>query len=161
MRHDSNPRSMDVNLRRLVLISAFRLGMTWDLLTTFLGSIIILGSVGFVVVGLGLVGAFTVWTFNFSTQAIWKPRRITRIQVALLQFTWLFAIAYDFWTSLTCNIHYVALKQVNLGQSEAIIPLFSQLTIGQALIVLFVTILTTVSPMMVDYIRGQNSDVLI
>lgn len=119
-----------------------------------------MGSAGFVVVGLGLVGAFTVWTFNFSTQTIWRQRHTIRIQVALLQLTWIFAIAYDFWTSLTCNIHYVTLKQVNLDQPESLILLFSQLTVGQTLIVLFVTALTTVSPMMLEYIRNSDRSFL-
>ncbi|NER84775.1 MAG: hypothetical protein F6K42_35720 [Leptolyngbya sp. SIO1D8] len=74
--------------------------------------------------------------------------------------TWIFAIAFDFWTSLTCNTTYVALKQFDLGQSDNLSQLFTQLTMGQVLIVLFVTTLTTISPMMVGYIRDRNLDFL-
>ena len=160
MRHDSKPQSIDVSIRRLVLISAFRLSMIWDLLTTFLGSLIILGSSDFIPLGLSLVGTLTVGAFNFSTKSIWERRRIKRVEIALLQLTWIFAIAFDFWTSLTCNTTYVALKQFDFGQSEPLFQLFSQLSVGQILIVLFVTTLTTISPMMVGYIRDRNLDSL-
>ena len=80
--------------------------------------------------------------------------------MALLQLIWFFAIAFDFWTSLTCNTTYVALQQFALGQSASLSQLFARLTIGQMLIVLFVTTLTTISPMMVGYIRDRNLDFL-
>lgn len=164
MRYDFNPKSksqsIDINLRRFVLLSAFRLSMIWDLLTTCLGSLIILGSASFVALGLSLVGTLTVGAFNFSTKSIWERRRVKHVEVALLQLTWIFAIAFDFWTSLTCNITYVALKQFDLGQSEPVSQLFTQLSTGQILIVLFVTTLTTISPMMVGYIRDRNLDFL-
>ncbi|MBE7384762.1 MAG: hypothetical protein F6J95_025525 [Leptolyngbya sp. SIO1E4] len=160
MKHDSKPQSIDVNIRRWVLISAFRLSMVWDLLTTFLGSLIILGSASFIALGLSLVGTLTVGAFNFSTKSIWKRRRVKRVEIALLQLTWIFAIAFDFWTSLTCNTTYIALQQFNLGQSGTLSRLFSQLTVGQVLIVLFVTTLTTISPMMVGAIRDRTLDFL-
>ena len=164
MRYDSNPKSkpqsIDVNLRRLVLLSAFRLSMIWDLLTTFLGSLIILGSASFIALGLSLVGTLTVGAFNFSTKSIWERRRVKHVEIALLQLTWIFAIAFDFWTSLTCNTTYIALRQFNLGQSEPLSQLFAQLSMGQILIVLFVTTLTTISPMMVGNIRDRNLNFL-
>lgn len=159
MKHASNPQSLDISIRRFVLVSAFRLSMIWDLLTTFLGVLIILGSVSFIALGLSLVGTLTVGAFNFSTKSIWRSRG-KRGEIALLQLTWIFAIAFDFWTSLTCNTTYVVLKQVTLGHSDTLSRLFAQLTIGQMLIVLFVTILTTISPMMVGYIRDRNLDFL-
>ncbi|MEO0534339.1 MAG: hypothetical protein AAF215_10800 [Cyanobacteria bacterium P01_A01_bin.123] len=160
MRPNTKPKATPINLRRLVLISAFRLSMVWDLLTTFLGTLIILGSAGFIALGLSLVGTLTVGAFNFSTKSIWKWRRIRQPEVALLKGVWIFAIAFDFWTSLTCNVTYVALKQFELGRSETLSRLFTQLTLGQILIVLFVTILTTIGPMMVGYIRDRDLDFL-
>ena len=149
-----------MSIRRLVLVNAFRLSMVWDLLTTFLGSLIILGSASFITLGLSLVGSLTVEAFNFSTKSIWQRRRVKRAEVALLQLIWVFAIAFDFWTSLTCNITYVAFQQLSWGQSISLSQLLARLTIGQLLIVLFVTILTTISPMMVGYIRDHNLDFL-
>jgi hypothetical protein len=132
----------------------------WDLLTTFLGSLIILGSANFIILGLSLVGSLTVEAFNFSTKSIWERRLEKRVDVALLRLVWGFAIAFDFWTSLTCNTTYVVLQQFTLGQSASLAQLFTRLTMGQLLIVLFVTMLTTISPMMVGYIRDRNLDFL-
>jgi hypothetical protein len=150
----------DTNIRRFVLVSAFRLSMVWDLLTTFLGSLIILGSASFITLGLSLVGSITVEAFNFSTKSIWQRRRVKRVEVGLLQLIWVFAIAFDFWTSLTCNITYIALQASTSDQIKSLSQLFAQLTIGQMLIVLFVTVLTTISPMMVGYIRDRKLDFL-
>lgn len=160
MRPERQQQPNDTSIRRFVLVSAFRLSMVWDLLTTFLGSLIILGSASFIALGLSFVGSLTVEAFNFSTKSIWKRRRGKRPEVALLQLIWFFAIAFDFWTSLTCNTTYVALQQFTLGQSASLSQLFVYLTIGQMLIVLFVTMLTTISPMMVGYIRDRNLDFL-
>ena len=160
MRQHPQSQSVDTRVRRLVLISAFRLSMVWDVLTTFLGSLIILGSASFVALGLSLVGSLTVGALNFSTKSIWGHRRVKRAEVALLKLIWLFAIAFDFWTSLTCNTTYVALQQFTFGQSASLSQLFARLTMGQLLIVLFVTTLTTISPMMVGYIRDRNLDFL-
>ena len=52
MSNDKKSHVIDISIRRLVLISAFRLSMIWDLLTTFLGSLIILGSANFIALGL-------------------------------------------------------------------------------------------------------------
>lgn len=160
MSNDKKSHVIDISIRRLVLISAFRLSMIWDLLTAFLGSLIILGSANFIALGLSLVGTLTVGAFNFSTKSIWEHRRTHRGEVTLLRVTWIFAIAFDFWTSLTCNTTYVALKQFELGHSGSLFWLFSQLTLGQILIVLFMTTLITISPMMVGYIRDRDLDFL-
>lgn len=164
MRYDtrpkSKPKSIDTKLQRLVLIGAFPLSMIWDLVTTFWGSLIILGSANLVPLGLSAVFTLTVGAFSFSTKSIWAHRRVKHPEGFLLKLTWLFAIAFDFWTSLTCNTTYVALKQFGIGQSAPLARLFSQLTIGQILIVLFVTTLSTISPMMVAYVRDRDLDVL-
>ncbi len=160
MRHDSKPQPIKINMRWLVLISAFRLSMVWDLLTTFLGSLIILGSASFIALGLSLVGTLAVGAFNFCTKSICHRSRVKHVEIALLQLTWIFAIAFDFWTSLTCNTAYIALKQFSVGYSATLSQLFSELNMGQILIVLFVTTLATISPMMVGYIRDRNLDFL-
>ena len=151
---------MDTSIRRFVLASTFHISMVWDLLTTFLGSLIILGSANFITLGLSFIGSLTVEAFNFSTKSIWEYRRGKRPEVGLLKLIWWFAIAFDFWTSLTCNTTYVALQRFTWGQTASLSQLFTQLTIGQMLIVLFVTMLTTISPMMVGYIRDRNLDFL-
>ncbi|PSN18322.1 hypothetical protein C7271_13140 [filamentous cyanobacterium CCP5] len=158
MRQNLEGQGRDISLRRWVLTNAFYLGGLWDLLTTFLGSLIILGSVTFISLGLSLVGAVTVGAFNLSTQAIWGQRQVTRRQVIVLRVIWLFAIAFDFWTSLTCNATYVALETFKPGQADSLIRLLSQLTGGQILIVMFVTILSTFSPMMVSSLRNRDID---
>ncbi|MEO1509705.1 MAG: hypothetical protein AAFU84_18860 [Cyanobacteria bacterium J06633_23] len=161
MRRDIKPKSMETSMRRLVLISAFRLSMVWDLFTTFLGTLIILGSSGFIPVGLSLVGTLMAGAFNFSTKSIWERRRLKHIEIYLLRMTWVLAIAFDFWTSLTCNATYIAVGQFELGPSVDLGWVLGQLTSSQLLIVLFITILTTISPMMVGYIRDRAPDFLV
>ncbi len=160
MRPERYQQPTDTSVRRLVLMSAFRLSMVWDVLTTFLGSLIILGGASFIALGLSLVGSLTVGAFNFSTKSIWARRRRKQPEVALLKLIWVFAIAFDFWTSLTCNITYIALGQLTSDSIKSVSQLFARLTTGQMLIVLFVTMLTTISPMMVGYIRDRNLDFL-
>jgi hypothetical protein len=160
MRPDQESQSLDSSIKRFVLISAFRLSMIWDLLTTFLGSLIILGTADFIPLGVSLVGTLTVGAFNFSTISIWKRRRLKHGEIYLLRLTWVFAILFDFWTSLTCNTTFIALNEFQLGQLYSLPWLFSQLSVGQILIVFFVTVLTTIGPMMVAFIRERNLDFL-
>jgi hypothetical protein len=149
-----------MGIKRLVLISAFRLSMIWGLLTTFLGTLLILDSIHFISIGIALVGALTVGAFNFSTGAIWRNHAHQSIEMLLLKVAWMLAIAFDFWTSLTCNATYIALRTFTLTTTIELSRLFARLTIGQGLVVLFVTLLCTISPMMVGYIRERDPDFL-
>jgi hypothetical protein len=149
-----------MSIRRFVLISAFRLSMIWDLLTTFLGALIILDSISFISLGISLVGTLTVGAFNFATKAIWESKQSRNREILLLKLAWMLAIAFDFWTSLTCNATYVALGRFVFGGSYNFAQLFSELNVGQVLIVVFVTIISTLGPMMVGYIRDRDLDFL-
>ena len=161
MRQEVKPKPVGISIRRLVLASAFRLSMIWDLFTTLLGTLIILGNRSFIAVGLSVVGMLMAGAFNFSTKSIWERRRPGHIELYLLKLTWVFAIAFDFWTSLTCNATYIALGQFELGPSVALPWVLSQLTASQFVIVLFITVLTTMSPMMVGYFRDRAPDFLL
>lgn len=155
MRHDVKPQATKTSLSRLVLISAFRLSMIWDLLTTFLGTLLILNGIHFIALGLSLVGTLIAGAFNFSTRAIWEGRKIKQSETYLLRFAWMLAVLFDFWTSFICNVTYVALGRFELGRS-ATWGYMSQLTWDQHLIVLVITLFTTMSPMMVGFIRARN-----
>ena len=63
MRPERQQQPTDTSIRRLVLVSAFRLSMVWDLLTTFLGSLIFLGCACFIALVLSFVGSLTVEAF--------------------------------------------------------------------------------------------------
>lgn len=149
-----------MSIRRFVLVSAFRLSMIWDLLTTFLGTLIILNSISFISLGISLVGTLTVGAFNFATKAIWESKQSRNRELLLLKIAWMLAIAFDFWTSLTCNATYIALGRFTFGGSYNFGQLFATLNISQILIVLFVTIIATLGPMLVGYIRDRDLDFL-
>ncbi len=135
-------RPNSVGLPRLIMIGAFRISMVWDMVTTFLGTLLILNGVHFISIGLSIVGTLTVGAFNFSTRAI--------LEIYLIRAAWLLAIVFDFVTSLVCNATYVALGRFQLGGPD-LIPL--SLSFSQSVIILFITLLTTISPMLVGYLR--------
>ena len=160
MRQDIKPKVIsNIGLPRLVLISAFRLSMIWDLLTTFLGSLLILNGVHFIGLGLSLVGTLIAGAFNFSTRSIWERRRTQQREIHFLRFAWVLAILFDFWTSFICNVTYVALGRFELGRPAAW-DYMTRLTWDQHLIVLVITLFTVMSPMMVGVIRRRNPDFL-
>jgi hypothetical protein len=152
-----------MEIKRFVLLTALRLSMIWDLITTFLGTLLILGTISFVPLGISLVGTLIVGAFNFSTRSIWERRDLQRddlfIQILILRIVWVLAICFDFLTSLTCNATYVALQRLEFGGTPVEFGnVLRNLNGSQAAIVLFVTTLTVVSPMMVGYIRDQDID---
>lgn len=152
-----------MEIRKLVLITAFRLSTAWDLITTFLGMLIILGNIGFISLGISVVGTLVAGAFNFSTKVIWDQRAFRNsdllIQVIVLRLIWLLAVIFDFFTSLTCNAMYIAFQKFEItGNGATLRDSFQNLTLGQALIVLFVTSLTVISPMMVGYIKDWDMD---
>ncbi|UBF28637.1 hypothetical protein K9N68_12590 [Kovacikia minuta CCNUW1] len=152
-----------MEIKRFVLLTALRFSMIWDLVTTFLGTLLILGNFSFVPIGISLVGTLIVGAFNFSTKSIWERRDFQRndlfIQILLLRIVWVLAICFDFLTSLTCNATYVAYRRLDFGGTSVEFGnVFRNLNGSQAMIVLFVTTLTVVSPMMVGYIRDQDME---
>ncbi len=152
-----------MEIKRFVLLTALRLSMIWDLVTTFLGTLIILGSLSFVSIGISLVGTLIVGAFNFSTRSIWERRDLRSdelfVQILVLRMVWVLAICFDFLTSLTCNATYVALRRIDLGGTPVEFgDVFRNLNASQSAIVLFVTVLTLISPMMVGYVRDQDID---
>lgn len=143
-------RPSSVGLPRLIMIGAFRISMVWDMVTTFLGTLLILNGVHFISIGLSIVGTLTVGAFNFSTRAILETKRGGQREIYLIRAAWLLAIVFDFVTSLVCNATYVALGRFQLGGPD-LIPL--SLSFSQSVIILFITLLTTISPMLVGYLR--------
>ena len=156
MIRQSNP----VDPRKFILTSAFTLSSIWDLVTTFLGILLILNVVDVIPIGIALTGTLIVVAFNFSTKTIWESRNAKRkiwgFPSYLLKIAWLMAIVVDLWTSLTCNAWFISSQQAQ--DKSALIKLLQELTVGQFIIVLFVTILTVISPMMISYIREQDAD---
>lgn len=158
-------RYTPMTMKRFVVMSAFRFSMVWDLVATFLGTLIILGKVSIIPICISLVGTFIVGAMNFATKSIWTSTVAQRhdffFQALLLRAIWFMSIVYDFWTSLTCNALFVAPGSVVIGETRAEFPqLLQQLTPGQVLIVIFVTTLATISPMMVGYIREKDLEFL-
>ena len=156
MIQQSNP----IDPRKFILTSAFRLSSIWDLVTTFLGILLILNKVDLIPIGIALTGTLIVVAFNFSTKTIWERRNTKRTKWRfpnhLLKVAWGMAIVVDLWTSLTCNAWFISSQQAQ--DKSALLKLLQELTSGQFIIVLFVTVLTVISPMMISYIREQDAE---
>lgn len=153
--------SKPVSLRKLVLMAALQLSTVWDLVTTLLGILLILDSRNLVAASLAVIGTLIVVAFNFSTRPIWQRRQrysASGLQLMLLRLVWLMAIVVDLWTSLTCNAWFIGPQQ---SSSVALADLLSGLSVDQLVIVVFITIVTVVSPMLVGYLRDQDIDTLL
>lgn len=146
-----------VSIRKIVLLAALRLSAVWDLVTTFLGIFLILDQINIVAISLAFVGTLIVVAFNFATRSIWRRRKRGSpygLQILVLKLVWVMAMGVDLWTSMTCNAWFIA---PNLpGDSLALLDLLGSLTLGQLVIVVFVTLVTAVSPMLVGYLREKD-----
>lgn len=150
-----------LSIRRLVLLGALRLSMVWDLVTTFIGILIILDGDHVISYGIALIGALTVVALNFSTRVIWSKHQAYRrrkIQFLPLRGVWLMAIIVDFWTSLTANAWFISPNPPR--DAADLITLLASLSFGQLIIVIFVTAVSGISPMMVGYFRDREMDFL-
>jgi hypothetical protein len=150
-----------VSIRKIVLLAALRLSAVWDLVTTFLGILIILAQNNWVAISLAVVGTLIVVAFNFATRSIWRRRRhsLYGLQILVLKLVWVMAMGVDLWTSMTCNAWFIAPRLPE--NSLALADLISSLTLGQGIIVVFVTLVTAVSPMLVGYLREQDINALL
>lgn len=154
-------RTQSLSIRRVVLLSALRLSMIWDLISTLIGAVLILNANHVIGYSIALIGTLIVVAFNFTTRDIWS--RQTRhsglgMQLVLLKIVWVMAILVDIWTSLTCNAWFIIANPPT--DSLDLRVLLSNLSPGQALIVLFVTLITAVSPMLVGHLRDQDVEFL-
>ncbi len=145
-----------MSLRKLVLMAALQLSTVWDLVTTFLGILLILDSLNLVTVSLATIGTLIVVAFSFATRSIWRRRNRASLPLFLLRIVWAMAILVDLWTSLTCNAWFVGDHPA--GASLALTDLLGRLSAGQVIIVVFVTLVTGVSPILVGYLRDQDID---
>ena len=148
-----------VSLRRIVLMGALQLSAIWDLVTTLLGILLILDNLNPVTVSLAVIGTLIVVAFSFSTRLLWQGRRpydLGILPLALLRLVWLMAILMDLWTSLTCNAWFVGGRTA--GDSLALGRLLGQLNPSQRIIVVFVTLVTGISPILVGYLRDRDLD---
>ena len=150
-----------------VLVLAFALGVFWDMITTYLGTLIILGTQNFITGGIAIVGTAMVVALNFSTKAVWQTgaRRNIRFETFLVRFillrlAWVLAVIYDLWTSLTCNALYVLLPTAPDWRDRSLLELLSLLKTGQLLVILFVTVLTVISPIVFGHLSGLETDIL-
>ncbi|MGF1516908.1 MAG: hypothetical protein ACFCVB_03765 [Nodosilinea sp.] len=155
-------QSRSVSLRKVVLMAALQLSTVWDLITTLLGILIILDSRNLVAVSLAVIGTLIVVAFNFATRPIWRRRQrysAYGLQLLGLRLVWLMALAVDLWTSLTCNAWFIGAQRPT--DSVALGDLLSALSLGQLVIVVFITLVTGVSPMLVGYLRDQDINTLL
>lgn len=155
-------QSKSMSLRKLVLMAALQLSAVWDLITTLLGILIILDSRNLVAVCLAVIGTLIVVAFSFATRSIWRKRQhfsAYGFQLVGLRLVWLMALMVDLWTSLTCNAWFISANTPNT--SIALGDLLGRLTLGQLIIVVFVTLVTGVSPIVMSYLRDQDIDSLL
>jgi hypothetical protein len=123
-----------VSIRKIVLLAALRLSAVWDLVTTFLGILIILAQNNWVAISLAVVGTLIVVAFNFATRSIWRRRRhsLYGLQILVLKLVWVMAMGVDLWTSMTCNAWFIAPRLPE--NSLALADLISSLTLARALL---------------------------
>ncbi len=148
-----------VSLRKLVLMAALQLSTVWDLVTTFLGILLILDSLHPVIISLAVIGTLIVVAFSFATRSLWQRRQrfsAASLPLLLLRLVWAMAIAVDLWTSLTCNAWFVGRPPA--GGSLALADLLGRLSLGQLILVVFVTLVTGISPILMGYLRDQDID---
>ena len=151
-----------VSLRKIVLLAALRLSAVWDLVTTFLGVLLVLAQTNIVAISLAFVGTLIVVAFNFASRSIWRRRSrhsAYSLQLCLLKIIWMMAMGVDLWTSMTCNAWFIAPDRPD--GSLALFDLLGSLTIGQFVIVVFVTLVTAISPMLVGYLRDKDINLLL
>lgn len=149
-------------IRKLVLLAALWLSTVWDLVTSFLGIVIVLAQTNVFTYSIAFIGTLLVVAFNFATPSIWRRRGHHHPygpQLLLFKGVWAMAMGVDLWTSLTCNAWFIS--PALPGNSLALFDLLGSLTIGQIIIVLFVTLVTAVSPMLVGYLRDKDLDFLV
>ncbi len=150
------PSQPSISLRKLVVLGALQLSALWDLVTTGLGILLILDNLNLVAISLAVIGTLIVVAFNFSTQAIWRRRqRLTAARLPLLglRLVWLTALLVDLWTSLTCNAWFIG---EGASDSLALGDVLASLSPGQLIIVVFVTLITGISPMLVGYLHNRD-----
>ncbi len=146
-----------MDIKKFVILSALRISALWDLLTTFVGTLFILGKMGFIPIGISLVTMLIAGAFNFSTPVIWRSRQSEQIQFMLLRIIWVMAIVLDFSTSLLCNALFLSPSNIPLGKGGIQLPqVLAGLNFSQFFVVFFVTSMCTCGPMLVGYLRDQD-----
>ena len=130
-----------------ILITGFSVGMLWDLVTTFLGVVSIVAGPKFSislnnidtntfgVCGIAVVSTVIVFCFNLLTTNVWKEAREGQWTLVA---PWFLCVVFDFFTSLAGNYKFILPGR----QNEIAV-------IG---VIVFTTLLTTISPMAVRYL---------
>lgn len=130
-----------------ILITGFSVGMLWDLVTTFLGVVSIVAGPKFSislnnidtntfgVCGIAVVSTVIVFCFNLLTTNVWKEAREGQWTLVA---PWFLSVVFDFFTSLAGNYKFILPGR----QNEIAV-------IG---VIVFTTLLTTISPMAVRYL---------
>ncbi|MDQ2100485.1 MAG: hypothetical protein QQW96_22920 [Tychonema bourrellyi B0820] len=130
-----------------ILITGFAVGMLWDLVTTFLGVVSIVAGPKFSislnnidtntfgVCGIAVVSTVIVFCFNLLTTNVWKEAREGQWTLVA---PWFLCVVFDFFTSLAGNYKFILPGR----QNEIAV-------IG---VIVFTTLLTTISPMAVRYL---------
>ncbi len=146
-----------MDIKKFVILGALRISAIWDLLTTFVGTLFILGKVGFIPIGISLVTMLIAGAFNFSTLVIWRSRQSDQAQFILLRIIWVMAIILDFSTSLLCNALFLSPTTFPLGKGAVQLPqVLAGLNFSQFFVVFFVTTMCSCGPMLVGYLREQD-----
>lgn len=130
-----------------ILITGFSFGMLWDFVTTFLGVTSILAGPDFTVslenidsnafgiYGIALAATVIVFCFNLITVNVWEDAKNGNW---VLVSIWFLCLVFDLITSLAGNYRFILPGRHN--------------EIGVIGVILFTTILTTISPMTVRYL---------
>ena len=148
---------------RTFAIIVFCVPALWDVVTTYKGIVSILGGENPGTMGVAIVLAFFIAGLSVLTTNIWKEevqkkksnptividgKEYPLGMRTILRCMWLLAIPFDFWTALTGNIQLLTRGSVALAAAAASTPIPTP-TGSQWIVILFATVISTLSPMIV------------
>ena len=138
------------------MIIPFAALMVWDVLTTCLGVVSILGGVSLGSICIAILFASSIWAINFYTSIIWAGigddlqgiAGNSHFFIWMLRIFWCVAIPFDGYTSLQGNNQLLSSVRANSTNNMADFLIF------------FFTILTTASPMLVNWLLKKRKEML-
>ncbi|CDM93319.1 MULTISPECIES: hypothetical protein [Limnospira] len=138
---------------KTILICALFFPMVWDVITTALGIVGILGT-NIIAWGIAVVVAITIASVNLCTKGILKLARSGTNDLTLfLPVILVLCILFDFTTSLNGNARYLILSNVAAGKDMGIMEVLQKAETGeQFFYIILVTIITTASPAIVGWL---------
>lgn len=140
---------------QLYLTFIFFIGTVWDFVTSLLGIIGLFGVTNFnlqniVVYITAVVGALLILGLSISSHQIWDAN--ARSDYKWLRPVHVMSIAYDFYSSFLGTAQSIVLQENRgLGISIGFTFVWENTTLGQKVMLLFLSIMVTLSPIILSF----------